>query len=448
MKTQHFAADRAIAAARVLAAAHVIAAARLLASARVLAAACAIAAVLAPLAACRPAPRQPEPKLLRYLAPRLVADPFVQSAAWEGYAKASGIAVEIATPENGDYARALEGATGYDLALLASTDRLGDLVASRSLRSLKGIPEAAAYRSGLPPAFASRQTDGFLPAAAYAYGFAVKSSTMKALGAHKPLDAAGFAAALRAAKAAGIVPIASGGSSPWSLLAWFDYLDIRINGADRHRLLLSGRRSFSDAGTVKTFERLGSLADAGFFGNDPGKGDWISSLEDVAAGRAAFLLIGAYFIDRLPPSMAADYDFLPFPVASGERRGELAACEGFALPASSASPAAAIRLAAAMRKVSAGDDGAAYRIVLDPAAIKAMAANPEATPIKRAEASIFAAAGTAMAGSDLALGPQAQATLAEALREIARPGGRRDYAALAKTVEDARTTANGKGGSK
>jgi len=413
-----------------------------------LAAACAIAAAFAPLVSCHKDPLPAESKVVRYLAPRLVSDPFVQPAAWESYAKASGMSVQASTIENGEYGSRLEGATGFDLALLASTDRLDGLVASRSVRSLKKIPEAAAYRSGLPRAFASYRADYFLPAAAYAYGFAVKGSTMKALGLRTPLDAAGFVAALAAAKSAGMVPIASGGGSPWSLLAWFDYLDIRLNGIDRHRLLLSGRRSFADAGTVKALQRLGSLADSGYFGNDPDKGDWISSLDDVAAGRAAFLLIGAYFIDRLPGSISGDYDFLPFPIAVGERRGELAACEGFVLPASASSPGAALRLAAAMRKAAAGDDGAAYRIVLDAPSIKAMAANPKASPLKRAEASIFARAEKTAEGSDLALEPQVQATLSETLHEIVRPGGRRDYGALAKAIEEARRRVNGGGGSK
>ena len=34
------------------------------------------------------------------------------------------------------------------------------------------------------------------------------------------------------------------GSTPWVASGWFDYLNLRINGAEFHRDLLAGKHSF------------------------------------------------------------------------------------------------------------------------------------------------------------------------------------------------------------
>ena len=49
-------------------------------------------------------------------------------------------------------------------------------------------------------------------------------------------------------KAKGVDPLTCGtGSTPWMASGWFDYLDLRINGAPFHRELLAGKHSFDSA---------------------------------------------------------------------------------------------------------------------------------------------------------------------------------------------------------
>ena len=40
---------------------------------------------------------------------------------------------------------------------------------------------------------------------------------------------------------------------------WFDYLNLRINGADYHRELLAGERSFTDPEVVAVMEQYARL---------------------------------------------------------------------------------------------------------------------------------------------------------------------------------------------
>ena len=49
------------------------------------------------------------------------------------------------------------------------------------------------------------------------------------------------------------------GSTPWVASGWFDYLNLRINGADYHRALLAGQRSFTDPEVVAVLQEYARL---------------------------------------------------------------------------------------------------------------------------------------------------------------------------------------------
>jgi hypothetical protein len=392
---------------------------------------------------CSRKAREVVPNDLRYLAPLSINDPLIQPGAWEGFARDTGIRVDADVLERSDIENRLldllSGSAAYDLAVLESMGRLSSLRAAKAIRPLAGLWEATNYRKDLARAFSAAMNEDFLPASAYGYGFVYRPSALKKLGIRQPASFKEFKSACEAIRDSGATPIASGGMSPWSLLCWFDYLDIRMNGTDFHARLLAGEKAFSDKKTLKAFKALGDLADSGFFGPSPAEGDWITGLNDVASDRSAFFLIGAYFLDRLPASMAGDYGFMPFPVSRGEGRGELASCEGFVLPASGGSPEHALLLAKSIREALGAAEPSGYRIRLNESELKGLAAGGAASALTTAEASIFLRADKAVAGSDLALDPQTQASLSNVLRSIIAREGARDYEAAAKELDDART---------
>ncbi|MCQ4384250.1 extracellular solute-binding protein, partial [Clostridioides difficile] len=62
----------------------------------------------------------------------------------------------------------------------------------------------------------------------------------------EPADWAQFLDACRKLKAAGIAPIAVAARDAWTLAAWFDYLDLRINGYAFHQKLMAGDVAYTD----------------------------------------------------------------------------------------------------------------------------------------------------------------------------------------------------------
>ena len=69
-----------------------------------------------------------------------------------------------------------------------------------------------------------------------------------------------FMALLDTLKGKGIAPLTNGtGSTPWMASGWFDYLDLRINGAAFHRDLLAGKHSFDSAEVRKVMDTYATL---------------------------------------------------------------------------------------------------------------------------------------------------------------------------------------------
>jgi len=69
-----------------------------------------------------------------------------------------------------------------------------------------------------------------------------------------PQDWGGLVAACVKLKAKGIEPIAIGTGDLWPAAAWFDYLDLRLNGLQFHMELMRGAIPYTDARVARVFE--------------------------------------------------------------------------------------------------------------------------------------------------------------------------------------------------
>jgi len=114
------------------------------------------------------------------------------------------------------------------------------------------------------------------------------------------------------------------GMHEWYTAAWVDYLNLRLNGPDVHRQLVSGNLSYTDARIEAVFSELISLFDRGYFNDDHANRDWSSAAGLMLEGDAPMMLIGAWFQKNLQNGLweltehwsevYADIDFFRFPV--------------------------------------------------------------------------------------------------------------------------------------
>src|SRR6185312_11454212 len=115
-------------------------------------------------------------------------------------------------------------------------------------------------------------------------------------------------------KTKGAIPIGlgAGTGTAWVAAAWFDYLNIRLNGADFHRALLQGQHSFTDPKVVDVFTTWKQVLP--YFDPNGTAVSWQEASNQLLQGQCGMLLTGTFFADAVPKGSIDDLDFFKFPV--------------------------------------------------------------------------------------------------------------------------------------
>ncbi|MGW4466147.1 ABC transporter substrate-binding protein [Micromonospora sp. NBC_01796] len=153
----------------------------------------------------------------------------------------------------------------------------------------------------------------FVPMNNYWWGFFYRKSNFAKWGVQEPKTWAEFITLCQTLQSKGIPPIGIGlGDTPWVASAWFDYLNIRINGAPFHRELLAGKQRFDDPKVKAVLEKWREVLP--FF--DPkGKAyPFQEATTALLAGKTGMFLIGTFFADAAPKDALGDLDFFRFPI--------------------------------------------------------------------------------------------------------------------------------------
>ncbi|RZF27463.1 extracellular solute-binding protein [Paraburkholderia sp. UYCP14C] len=115
-------------------------------------------------------------------------------------------------------------------------------------------------------------------------------------------------------KAIGVAPIAVAARDSWTLAAWFDYLDLRINGNEFHQKLMAGEIPYTDPRVKKVYTTWKVLLDNHDFIENALSYDVDSIGPILNNGKAAMMLMGTFFSASFPPSIKDQIDFFRFPV--------------------------------------------------------------------------------------------------------------------------------------
>ena len=123
-----------------------------------------------------------------------------------------------------------------------------------------------------------------------------------------------FLDACKKLKAAGIAPITVGGRDSWTLAAWFDYLDFRINGYEFHMKLMNGEMPYTDSRVKKVYDAWRTLIDNKYFIENPLSYTHDSAQPLFNQGQAAMTLMGTFISAGIPPEIKAQTGYFQFPV--------------------------------------------------------------------------------------------------------------------------------------
>ncbi|AEY85528.1 family1 extracellular solute-binding protein [Streptomyces hygroscopicus subsp. jinggangensis 5008] len=154
----------------------------------------------------------------------------------------------------------------------------------------------------------------FVPTTYYWWGMFYRKSHFEKWGVSEPKNWDDFLDLCEKLKSKGVNPIGlgAGGNTPWVASAWFDYLNIRINGADFHRQLLDGKHRFDDDRVRKVFERWSEALP--YFDPDGTAVAFQDATTALLNGRSGMMLIGTFFADAAPKDALDDIDFFRFPI--------------------------------------------------------------------------------------------------------------------------------------
>ncbi|MGW1005877.1 ABC transporter substrate-binding protein [Streptomyces sp. NPDC002520] len=191
----------------------------------------------------------------------------------------------------------------------AKKDLLLDLGEVWSSPELKGYSEAL---NSLCTASSGKKV--FVPTTYYWWGMFYRKSNFAKWGVQEPTSWDEFLDLCDKLKSKGVAPIGlgAGGNTAWVASAWFDYLDIRINGAVYHRELLAGKHRFDDPEVRKVFDRWTQVLP--YFDPNGTAVAFQDATTSLLNGRSGMMLIGTFFADAAPKDALDDIDFFRFPV--------------------------------------------------------------------------------------------------------------------------------------
>ena len=240
----------------------------------------------------------------------------------------------------------LTASTPPDVMTWFAGNRARFFIDNDLIMDISDVWESEGWNESYPKGFQALSTvDGkqyFLPTSWYWWAVYYRPSIFAELNLEPPETWEEFMEVNETLKENGITPLAIGTKWRWTAAAWFDYLNMRINGPQFHIDLMLCKESYDDPRVAKVFEYWGELLENDYFLEDAAAYTWQEALEPFIAGDAAMYLMGDFIRDSLPEEIEADLDFFRFPIIDPSVPiGEDAPTDGFFIAANSQHPEAA-----------------------------------------------------------------------------------------------------------
>ncbi len=223
---------------------------------------------------------------------------------------------------------------------------------------ISDVWESEGWNDDFPKGFrAMSEVDGeayFLPTSWYWWAIFYRVSIFEENGITPPETWDELIAACETLDGAGLIPITIGTKFRWTAAAWFDYINMRLNGPQFHLDLMLGKESYTDPRVKAVFEKWTELFDANCFIDDAAAYSWQDAVDPLNQGEAAMYLMGQFIMDPIADDIEDDIDFFRFPIIDPSVPiGEDAPTDGFFIAAAAANPEGAKDLLGFMGGVEA-----------------------------------------------------------------------------------------------
>lgn len=153
-----------------------------------------------------------------------------------------------------------------------------------------------------------------LPLSYYQIGFYYHIPLFAKFGLTEPRTWEEFLAVCEVLKQNNVLPIYIGSKSNWPATAWFDYLNLRLNGIEFHKKLLRGEVSFLDKRIYQVLEKIQYISKAEYFIQEHQNLDWNQGLPLLFRGLAGMSMLGNYAVQNFPEKIKDKIGFFKFPI--------------------------------------------------------------------------------------------------------------------------------------
>lgn len=226
------------------------------------------------------------------------------------------------------------------------------------IMDISDVWEEEGWNEAYPKGFrAMSEVDGnayFLPSNWYWWAIFYRPSVFAEHGITPPETWDELLAVCDTLDGAGVIPITIGTKFRWTAAAWFDYINMRLNGPEFHRDLMLGKESYDDPRVKAVFEKWNELFEHNCFIPDAAAYSWQEALDPFNQGEAAMYLMGQFILDSVPAEVQSDIDFFRFPIIDPTVPiGEDAPTDGFFVAANARNPEGARAFLAYLGSVEA-----------------------------------------------------------------------------------------------
>lgn len=235
------------------------------------------------------------------------------------FEKETGVNVTVNNMDHEAHKTAIRNylvASPPDLCFWFSGNRMRSFVKRGLFEDISDLFAKEKYKEVLGVAADAVTVDGKqygLPTSALPWGLFYRKDVFSEHGLTVPKTFAEMKAMGEKAKAAGLVPMAMGTKDMWPAAGWFDHMNLRINGLDKHMALMNGEMSYLDPSLTPVFDRWEELIRSNFFLANHTSYNWQQAGAFLVQKKAAMMDLGPFIAGIFSEADRSQLGFAAFP---------------------------------------------------------------------------------------------------------------------------------------
>jgi multiple sugar transport system substrate-binding protein len=213
-----------------------------------------------------------------------------------------------------------------DLCFWFSGNRMKSFVKRDLFDDISDLFEREKYKDVLGASAGAVTVDGKqygLPLGGLLWGLFYRKDVFAEKGWSPPATFEDLLSLGEKSKSTGMIPVSMGTKEMWPAAGWFDHMNLRINGLEKHMALMDGTMAYTDPALTPVFDRWEQLIKADLFTPNHTSSGWEQAAAALAQKKAAMMDLAGFVKYGFPDDQQDQIVFVPFPeIVPGIARAE------------------------------------------------------------------------------------------------------------------------------